>query len=136
MVYLHLCLGTLGIKKVELGYHMLLPTEAHLPTERFEPNHVRAILQKMYADLLPPWMDHPATNQDEAGIIYVGNCPLQYNRPVFVIYKHSGEWKVTNNVSGETTSHPDPFNAIKEVVKYYAGLFVEEWVFYFYTCAS
>lgn len=124
-------------ERLSLVHGVKLPTEAMMAPSKFGPNQVQGFILRMLEDFLPHWMPKPTVKQFEGGDIHVGALPLNALHPVFHIYKlTSGHWIVTNYSGLESTSHLDPFSAIKEVVRYYAEAFVDDWISINYTCSA
>lgn len=106
--------------------------------DKFGPNQIQGFILKMLEDFMPSWMPRPSVKQYEGGDIHVGALPLDALHPVFTIHRSScgDHWMVHNHAAIETTSHLDPFTAIKEVIKYYAEAIVDDWIFQHYTCSA
>ena len=115
---------------------MPLPTEAEMSPGQFGPNQVQAFLQKVLDEILPRWTERPKLVQFENGEIHVGFRPLHSAQPALIIHKDASGWHIVNNVVDGIASYRDPFEVIKEVVKYYAEKTVDEWIFYNYTGAA
>lgn len=115
---------------------MGLPTEAEMAPGQFGPNQVQGFLQKMLDELLPRWMEKPKFTQFESGEIHVGFRPLHATLPALVIYRDTSGWHLLECAVDGIASYQDPFDLMKEVVRYYAAKSVDEWIFYNYTGAA